>query len=238
MRPSRPDGVPTQSPSGSCDNSPFKFELPGKALLTLGTAALAAAESSVVSLFIPDVEGTALVASVVAQSAGMTTYSINCPSGTDSSDCGVAPGLTLTSGSKTVEWSMSEPGEFFGRIVCEMGGTTTATCTETDSGSGANFPGTHTMTFASSDISSLPVTITAGAAAGATTGASVATTEASVTSDRTSQTSTNTEATTGPSDSANDGMSSATSTGGIARITGTPALALGGAAIALVAVAL
>lgn len=38
-----------------------------KSLLTLATVALVTAESSVVSLFLPNVEGTALVASVVAQ---------------------------------------------------------------------------------------------------------------------------------------------------------------------------
>ena len=38
-----------------------------KSIFLLATIALASAESSVVSLFLPDVEGTALVASVVAQ---------------------------------------------------------------------------------------------------------------------------------------------------------------------------
>lgn len=35
------------------------------------------------------------------QDATATTYSINCPPGTDSSDCGMGPGLTLIAGPKT-----------------------------------------------------------------------------------------------------------------------------------------
>lgn len=37
----------------------------------------------------------------VMQDATATTYSINCPPGTDSSDCGMGPGLTLIAGPKT-----------------------------------------------------------------------------------------------------------------------------------------
>ncbi|KAJ5987739.1 hypothetical protein N7481_002949 [Penicillium waksmanii] len=204
-----------------------------KSLLLLATAALATAESSVVSMFIPDVEGTALVASVIAQTAGTTTYSINCPPGTDSSDCGVSPGLFLTSGPKKVEYSISE-GDFYGRMVCSLGGTTTAVCTDINSGADANFPGTHTTTLASSDITSLPVTITAGATTGAAsdTSASASTTESSTTA-----TSDTTASQTSASSSGAMASSTSSSTGGMSQITGAPVLALG-AAVAFIAGAL
>ncbi|KAJ5589700.1 hypothetical protein N7450_003672 [Penicillium hetheringtonii] len=210
-------------------------------LLTLLTVTLVSAESFVTSLFIPDVEGTALVASIISQSAGTTTYSINCPPGTDSSDCGVSPGLILTSGPKVVEWSMSVTGEFYGRMICSLEGTTTGTCTEIDSGSGANFPGTHTTTLDSTDITSLPVTVTAGAITAATTEASAPTAQSSdsVSQQSGSQTSGSSDTTTSrTSGSATRTMSSSTSTGGGMQTTGAPVLAMGGAAIAVVAVAL
>ncbi|KAJ5413932.1 hypothetical protein N7509_000559 [Penicillium cosmopolitanum] len=202
-----------------------------KSLLLLATAALATAEFSVVSMFIPDVEGTALVASVIAQTAGTTTYSINCPPGTDSSDCGVSPGLFLTSGPKKVEYSISE-GDFYGRMICSLGGTTTAVCTDINSGAGANFPGTHTTTLASSDITSLPVTITAGATTGAASDTSASTTESSTTA-----TSDTPASQTSASSSGAMASPTSSSTGGMSQITGAPVLALG-AAVAFVAGAL
>jgi hypothetical protein len=122
----------------------------------------------------------------------------------------------------------------WGRVVCSMGGTTTAVCTEMMSGTGANFPGTSTSDYAQSDITFLPVTVTAGP----TTTAS-----ASTTSDLTSSapTSNKTHA-SGSTASSTSVASSATvashsSTGGLSRITGSPRVALGGAAVAFVAAA-
>jgi hypothetical protein len=97
----------------------------------LATLGLATAQSSVVSLFIPDTDPQPLAASIVGQvrtyalveilklnetdqhpqDAGAVTYSINCPPGTDGSDCGMGPGMWYTSASKTIEWAMSEPDE-------------------------------------------------------------------------------------------------------------------------------
>ena len=132
----------------------------------------------------------------------------------------------------------------YGRMICSLEGTTTGTCTEIDSGSGANFPGTHTTTLDSTDITSLPVTVTAGAITAATTEASTSTTKSSdsasqqsgsQTSESSDTTASQTSQTSG---SATGTMSSSTSTGGVLQITSAPVFALGGAAIAVVAVAL
>ncbi|KAJ5749553.1 hypothetical protein N7533_006581 [Penicillium manginii] len=199
-----------------------------RSLLILATVALATAESSVVSMFIPGVDGNAFVGSIIAQSTGTTTYSINCPAGTDSSDCGVSPGLFLTSGPKKVEYSISE-GNFYGHMICSVGGTTAAVCTEIDSGSDANFPGTHTTTLARSEITSLPVTITAGATTNAASDTSASTTESSTTA-----ASDTTASQTSASNSGAMTSSTSSSTGGMSQITGAPVLALG-AAVAFVA---
>ncbi|KAJ5437899.1 uncharacterized protein N7458_008897 [Penicillium daleae] len=204
----------------------------------LATVGFATAQTSVVSLFIPDTDPQPLAASLVAQGAGTTTYSINCPPGTDGSDCGMGPGMWYTSGPKTVEWAMSDPADgFWGRIVCSMGGTTTAVCTEMMSGTGANFPGTSTGHLAQSDITLIPVTVTAGP---------TSTASASTTTDLTGSTSTssssNVHATGGTASSASAASStivaSHTSTGGLSRVTGNPCVVFGGAAAAFIAAAL
>ncbi|KAJ5532969.1 hypothetical protein N7513_000684 [Penicillium frequentans] len=207
--------------------------------LLLATVGLAAAQSSVVSLFIPFADPQPLVASIMGESAGTTTYSINCPAGTDGSDCGMGPGLYMTAGPTTMRYSMSEPAEdFYDSILCSLGGTTTAACTEIASGTGANFPGTETGTFAKTDITMLAVTVTAGPTA---TSAST-TTDAKHTSSADKTGTTEAAGTTGSGSStsgaASTSQTSATSTGGLSRVTGNPGIALGGAAIALVAAAL
>jgi len=129
----------------------------------------------------------------------------------------------------------------YGRMICSLEGTTTGTCTEIDSGSGANFPGTHTTTLDSTDITSLPVTVTAGAITAATTEASTPTAQSSDSASQQSgsQTSGSSDtATSRTSGSTTGTMSSSTSTGGVLQTTGAPVFALGGAAIAVVAVAL
>lgn len=73
----------------------------------------------------------------------------------------------------------------YGGIFCSMGGTTSAVCTTSMSGTGANFPGISTETLAASDIQLLPVTVTAGSttpvsASASATGATSASTAASV----------------------------------------------------------
>ncbi|OKP15211.1 hypothetical protein PENSUB_1425 [Penicillium subrubescens] len=80
-------------------------------ITVLAALGLATAQSSIVSLFIPDSDPQPLAASVVGQGNGAITYSINCPPGTDGSDCGMGPGMWYTSASKTIEFAISEPEE-------------------------------------------------------------------------------------------------------------------------------
>ncbi|KAJ9293400.1 hypothetical protein DTO271G3_7896 [Paecilomyces variotii] len=129
----------------------------------LAMLGLASAQSSVISVFIPDTDPQPLVASIIGNDAAATTYYLTCPVGTDGSDCGMGPGMTLIAGPKTAALMVMDPEEdFYGGVFCSMGGTTSAVCTSSMSGTGANFPGVSTETLAASDIQLLPVTVTAG----------------------------------------------------------------------------
>ncbi|KAJ5389733.1 uncharacterized protein N7496_000801 [Penicillium cataractarum] len=204
-------------------------------ITVLATLGLATAQTSVVSIFIPDIDSQPLAASIVAEGSGTTTYSINCPPGTDGSDCGMGPGMWYTSAPKTVEWSMSEPEEgFWGRVVCSMGGTTTATCTDIMSGTGANFPGTSSSTLAQSDITFFPVTVTAGPTSTNSASTATDTTSSALTSSKTNASGSTASSASATSSAA---VASHTSTGGLSRVTGSPRVVLGGAAAALIAAA-
>ncbi|KAJ5935045.1 hypothetical protein N7466_004592 [Penicillium verhagenii] len=209
--------------------------------ILLATVGLVAAQTSVVSMFIPFADPQPLAASIVGKSAGTTTYSINCPPGTDSDDCGMGPGLWMTAGPTTTRYSLTEPDvDFYDNMDCSVGGTTTAVCTEVVSGTGANDPGTDSTTYAPTDITLLPVTITAGPA---TTSAASTATESTGSSDSANTSSSDKTGKTGSTASstsaaASTSASSGTSTGGLSRVTGNPVVALGGAAAALVAAVL
>ncbi|PKX90491.1 putative GPI anchored protein [Aspergillus novofumigatus IBT 16806] len=204
--------------------------LASQLLLSLAAAGLVSAQNTVTSMLIYGADPQPLVASIVGSDATATTYSINCPPGTDSSDCGMGPGLTLVAGPTTTVLKMDEPGEdFHWTVSCSVGGTTTAVCTETASGAAANFPGVSSLTF-SSDLPLMAVTITAGSGAGAgatpVTASATPTTSASATA---SGKSTASEDAGKPSSTG----SSAVSTGGMPRVTGGAGGLFGAAAVAL-----
>ncbi|PGH23232.1 hypothetical protein AJ80_02648 [Polytolypa hystricis UAMH7299] len=199
----------------------------GLALLGLASAAQT---SSVVSVFIPGTDTQSLVGSIIGNDATATTYLIQCAPGVDSSDCGMGPGLTLVSGPKTAALTMGvRDSEFYGEINCSMGGTTLAVCTEIMSGSEANFPGTETATFKSSDIGFMPVTVTAGSI-----------TSAAATAPTTTATASGSNALESGTAAANTADASApaseSSTGGMPQITGNAKLVISGAAVALAAI--
>ncbi|EPS30520.1 hypothetical protein PDE_05471 [Penicillium oxalicum 114-2] len=201
----------------------------------LAAVGVATAQSSVVSLLIPDIDPQPLAASVVGQSSGSVTYSINCPSGTDRSECGMGPGMFYTSASNSIKWVMSEGDSFTAQMMCSVSGTTAAHCTEIMAGTEANFPGTVITDLAQSQMTYFPVTVTAGLTT--TTGAAATATETS----KTMSSGATVSATTGMSASSSGAAASATSslsTGGLPRMTGSPRMVLGGAAAALVAAAL
>ncbi|KAJ5820550.1 hypothetical protein N7474_006141 [Penicillium riverlandense] len=205
-----------------------------RSLFLLGAAGLAAAQSSVVSMFIIDTDPQPLVGSVIGESAEQTTYLVQCKSGTPSDECGMGPGVTMIWGPSTAVWSMNESPAFYGSVGCSMGGTTAAVCTESFGGSEANFPGKSTTSLGKDDITLLPVTITAGPSNGAS---AMTTTAQSTESPSMSSVSTGSN-TSGASGTAASTMSTGNSIGGIAQITGNAGLAFGGMAVAMAAVAL
>ncbi|KAF7168846.1 hypothetical protein CNMCM5623_001788 [Aspergillus felis] len=197
-------------------------------LLSLAAAGLVSAQTTVTSMLIYGADPQPLVASIVGSDATATTYSINCPPGTDSSDCGMGPGLTVVAGPTTTVLKMDEPSEdFHWTVRCSVGGTTTAVCTETASGTGANFPGVSSSTF-SNDLPLMAVTITAGSAAGAgatpTTASATATTAATASASGKSTASKDaSKPLSAASSGASGSSSSAVSTGGRPRVTGAAA---------------
>ncbi|OQE47438.1 hypothetical protein PENCOP_c001G03747 [Penicillium coprophilum] len=143
-----------------------------KALLAFATLGLAA-EYPVVSLFIPNADPQSLLGEVLAEKSATTTYSINCPNGrTNSTECGMGPGMFLTAAPTSVEYLISaESDNVYNHVVCDMTDLPTGvyTCTDTVTGKGANTPGTSTSTVPWDQITLLPVTITSTATAVAAT---------------------------------------------------------------------
>ena len=79
-------------------------------LLGAASLALAADATTTISIIFPG-DAQTLVGSVVAvDSHAVTTVKINCPTGEDSSDCGVAPGIEVTQGPSTWAWTLTASG--------------------------------------------------------------------------------------------------------------------------------
>ncbi|KAK5788563.1 hypothetical protein VI817_009521 [Penicillium citrinum] len=116
----------------------------------------------------------------------------------------------------------------YGTVVCSVGGTTSAECTDKGRLSGSSTLPAQTTKLGSIYITSHSVTITAGATATAT-GASATKTDDSASSGATNSDSTASQTSSG---------ASSTSSGGIPRITANPGIALGGAAAAFMMAAL
>ncbi|KAL1886455.1 hypothetical protein Plec18167_000386 [Paecilomyces lecythidis] len=216
-------------------------------ITSLAMLGLASAQSSVISAFIPDTDPQPLVASIIGNDAAATTYFLTCREGTDSSDCGMGPGMTLISGPKTAGLLMNVPEEdFYGSILCSMGGTTTGICTASMSGSGANDPGVSTETLAASDIQLLPVTITAGsttpvaASASATataSGSGAASAAPTGASQASSASRTSTGSSSASSTKASGTAASATNTGAASPMSADAQMVMGLAAVAVGVVA-
>ncbi|OQE28946.1 hypothetical protein PENFLA_c004G03227 [Penicillium flavigenum] len=121
----------------------------------------------VVSLFIPNADPQPLLGEVLAAQSATTTYSINCPPGnTNSTQCGMGPGLFLTSAPTSVEYLISaEADNVYNHVVCVVTDLPTGayTCTNTVTGKWPDTPGTSTSTIGWDQITLLPVTITSTA---------------------------------------------------------------------------
>ncbi|KAL4927343.1 putative GPI anchored protein [Aspergillus undulatus] len=129
-----------------------------KSLLFSILASVACGDSTVTSMYIYGADEQPLAASIVGNDATATTYSINCPPGTDATDCGMGSGLTLIAAGHSTTYVWDGRPEFWLTAKCSVGGDT-AVCTESAGGPDANFPGTSTET---SEVAYIPITITAG----------------------------------------------------------------------------
>ncbi|KAL6715394.1 hypothetical protein ACLMJK_006355 [Lecanora helva] len=93
-------------------------------------------------------------------------------------DCGIPDALTVVQGASTVHYVLSIPNAGAETVNCALTGTTAAICTGQASGSALTAAGSHalppltTETLAPSDVSFLPVVITAGSAMAKQTGGS------------------------------------------------------------------
>ncbi|BAE66499.1 unnamed protein product [Aspergillus oryzae RIB40] len=106
-------------------------------------------------------------------------------------------------------------------INCSVAGTTSAVCTGIGDGPEANFPGTIISTIQQSEMSYLPVTITAGSVTSVAATASATTTTESGSKATTSAAQTASKSSA--SSSGSSSSSSAVSTGGMPQITGDAA---------------
>ncbi|OJJ55030.1 hypothetical protein ASPSYDRAFT_159079 [Aspergillus sydowii CBS 593.65] len=129
-----------------------------KSLLLPALASAAYAESTVTSMFIYGSGEQPLAASIVGNDASATTYSINCPPGTESDECGMGPGITVVAGDKATTYMMDDGDRFHLTANCTVSNSR-AVCTHSMGGPDANFPGVETTT---TKVNYMPVTVTAG----------------------------------------------------------------------------
>ncbi|KAL3456537.1 hypothetical protein BJX64DRAFT_270539 [Aspergillus heterothallicus] len=209
-----------------------------KSLLLPALASVAYAESTVTSMFIYGADTQPLAASIVGNDQSATTYSINCTPGTDASDCGMGPGLTLIAGKDVTSWIFDDGPAFQYTAECSIKNSK-AVCTESAGGSEANFPGISTTT---TTVEYMPVTITAGSV---TDSGDEATTTSSASSGATSsaaQASETPSASGSETDSASETASQtgedASPTGAAARVGGGVRVMVAGVIVAVVGLVL
>jgi hypothetical protein len=87
--------------------------------LLAGALATVAAQTTTVNFFLPGFDNQAIVGSVVAVKGEATTVAINCPEGTDSSDCGIQEERTVVGGPSTMDisYTYSPPEEYGGGFM-------------------------------------------------------------------------------------------------------------------------
>ncbi|KAL4919266.1 hypothetical protein BDW62DRAFT_47275 [Aspergillus aurantiobrunneus] len=197
-----------------------------KALLLPTLGSLAHAQSSVTSMFILGAGPQPLDASIVGNDAGATTYSINCPPGTPSDECGMGPGMTVVADGEMTTYIIGMGDEFQFTASCSVR-EPTALCTESAGGFGANFPGVSTTT---ERVAFMPVTVTAGEVTGAASETATATSSETLTAG--TETGASGSATASGTESDADADAEATPTGAAAKVTGGAAVA--GVVVALV----
>lgn len=153
------------------------------ALLLLAGQAMA--QSSVVSIWGLGADDQALYASVVSANPSATVLAINCPSGEDSTECGFDGAVTITEGPSTlhiVTTAAVDAGDLAAATTaadtaaatsgadlsitvtvtldCTRTGTADGTCAYTEEVAGTTSASTTTLI--GTDLSEMPITITAG----------------------------------------------------------------------------
>ncbi|KAK0617847.1 hypothetical protein B0T17DRAFT_618510 [Bombardia bombarda] len=207
--------------------------LPILALVAAG-ATLAQAQSSVISVILPQLgDNTAIVGSVVAVSGSVTSIAIQCSPGTDSTECGIGQGGNIVVGPSTLEWHLTYADVATADTNCQItsvGEILVCTGDLTQIDESASATGAVSFTSTSHDVETLtgfsdyivPVTLTAGLEKLAA---------ATSTSDSTSAP---TSAPTAASTAASNAASTSASTGGVPRITAQAVLvAMAGGAAAM-----
>jgi len=130
------------------------------------------------SMLFLDTDPEPLIGSIIAISDSTTTYSIFCALGTDSSDCGIGEGATITIAPSVYDFYIAEfsidADAFAMSVHCQLSGTMPSSCTVSAGGHDANEPGVATVTPVASPAAGdhngytyLPITITAGPVYGA-----------------------------------------------------------------------
>ncbi|KAL6231210.1 hypothetical protein BDW75DRAFT_50160 [Aspergillus navahoensis] len=201
------------------------------ALLLPALASVAIAESTVTSMYIFGADEQPLAASIMGNDASATTYSINCPPGTDGNDCGMGPGMTVIAAGEATTYIMNDGDDFQYTAECSVG-KSAATCTLSAGGADANFPGVETTT---AEVSYMPVTITAGSVASAGASSTASTSTGSSTSAETTAagSASASQASETASRTAEETGADPSETGAAVRVTGVVGLVVGGAAVAL-----
>ncbi|KAF1826367.1 uncharacterized protein K489DRAFT_113917 [Dissoconium aciculare CBS 342.82] len=161
-------------------------------LVLLLLSPLALAQTTTIQLPLFGYDAQAIDASVIGVTSQLTTFSLACPIGADSNECGLFPKQTLTFGPSKYLMDINLSDEFTGIQSCAITSTApvsgrppvTALCSESMGGSGANFPGSSTTTY--TDGTFFPVRVTAGASLlAAQTGAAATTTSSGPTASNT-----------------------------------------------------
>lgn len=129
--------------------------------------------AATLSLFVPGADSQQLVASIVSVKDSTTTLILNCPPGTDSTNCGFPQGLNyILTGTTAIDAYLTQDNVYTASVHCNYEVSKSAVCTGSfveplpvESGSGSAVSQTSGVTSETLDAASvtlMPVTVTAG----------------------------------------------------------------------------
>ncbi|CAK1362520.1 unnamed protein product [Cercospora beticola] len=134
--------------------------------------------TSIVSLFLPMGSPDQIEASIISASPNHTAFALGCGNNVSTSDCGWDPPITVTEGESTIIWTNTHKGQEdvsatipFMTLECALvgahttespiNGASSAVCTARSTINNLGVVASTTV-LASTEISYMPVTITAG----------------------------------------------------------------------------